>query len=230
MKDQLQRIADSYDKGVDFGRKGIDLYDDLPEYITSHPDYSKVQKLRDEGSLSDSGRNEVMDYLSPSKDMNFVDLGCCLNFMFNGYDKWPSRYYGLDISPKTIQLLKEYASKNKLPIGSFDCASIHKTPYGDSCFDIGACIGILEYFEKEFVTEAIKEFHRIMIPGAKFILDIPNLESPIFKITKLIEGYLGREDKFDMTEKEFNELLQTYFTINKTEDVAGMTQYFLVNK
>ena len=146
MENQLELVAKSYDKGIDFGRRGIDLYKELPEYITNNPDYPIFQKMQMDGILSDSGRQEILDYLSPTLDMKFIDLGCCLNFMFRGYDIWPSIYYGVDISSKTIQLLHEFAAKNNLAIGSLYCGSMHETPYETNFFDIGACIGSLEYF------------------------------------------------------------------------------------
>ena len=100
-------------------------------------------------------------------------------------------------------------------------------PFEENYFDIGACVGILEYFEKDFVEKAIVEAHRIIKPGGKFVLDIPNFDSPLFRITMLIEEYLGRPDKFNMSSLEFDVTLQDYFEIEKMEKVAGMIQYFL---
>lgn len=230
MENQLELIAISYDKGIDFGRKGIDLYEDLPEDITNHPDYPLFKKLKMEGLLSDSGRKEIKDFLSPDTNMKFIDLGCCLNLMFNGYDKWLSIYHGVDISSKTIQLLNEFVTKKNLSIGSLYCGSIHETPFEDNYFDIGACVGILEYFEKDFVEKAIVEAHRIIKPNGKYVLDIPNFDSPVFRITMLIEEYLGRPDKFNMSSQEFDVMLQDYFEIQKREKVGGMIQYFLCCK
>jgi len=228
MEIQLELVSKSYDKAIEFGRRGIDLYEDLPEHITNHPDYPMFQRLRKEGSLSDSGRKEIKDYLSPDTNMKFIDLGCCLNLMFNGYDTWLSTYHGVDISSKTIQLLNEFVTKKELPIGSLYCGSIHETPFEDNHFDIGACVGILEYFEKDFVEEAIIEAHRIIKPYGRFVLDIPNFDSSLFQITMLIEEHLGRPDKFNMSSQEFDAMLQNYFEIEKKEKVAGMIQYFLI--
>jgi SAM-dependent methyltransferase len=230
VKDQLELVAKSYDKAIDLGRKGIDSYNELPEFITNHPDYPLFQKMQMDEILSDSGRQEILDYLSPTKDMCFIDLGCCLNLMFRGYDHWPSMYHGVDISSKTIQLLHEFVAKNKLVIGSLYCGSMHETPYESNFFDIGACIGSLEYFEKDFVEKAIIEAHRILKPCGKFVLDIPHIGSPECRITMIIEEYLGRADKFEMSSQEFEDMLLDYFEIEKTEKVGPMIQYFLKSK
>lgn len=230
MKKQLERVAESYDKGIDLGRKGIDSYDNFPSYITNHPNYPLFEQMRTSKNLSDSARKEIAGYLAPEDGMRFIDLGCCLNLMFAGYKDWPSTYYGVDISSKTIELLREYAAKNQLTVGGLHCCSMHETPYEDSFFDIGACVGSLEYFEKEFVQQAVAEFSRIMKPNGKFVLDIPNIGSPEFEISKLIEEYLGRQDQFDLSSEAFETILDAYFVIDKKEIVGPMIQYFLIAK
>lgn len=54
----------------------------------------------------------IRAYLSPKENMKYVDLGCCLNLMFRGYNEWPSTYYGVDISSETIKLLEEFVAMN----------------------------------------------------------------------------------------------------------------------
>jgi len=151
METQLELIAKSYDRGIVSGRNGFDSYKDFPEHITNDPDYPLFIKARAEGLDSGSGSRDIKKYLLPTSIMKFVDLGCCLNLMFNGYDEWPSLYHGVDISKETIALLDEVVTRKNLSIGSLFCGSVHKTPFNNSSFDIGACIGVLEYFEKNFV-------------------------------------------------------------------------------
>lgn len=227
MDDQLELVAKSYDRAIELGRKGVDLYKQLPEQIRKDPGYPIFEKMMLEGGTSDSARKEIKEYLSPRAGMNFVDLGCCLNLMFGGYDQWPSTYYGVDISSKTIELLREVVAKRNLPIGALHCGSIHETPFADDSFGIGACIGVLEYFEKDFVAKAITEAHRIIRPQGKFVVDVPDMGSPEQQITKRIEEHLGRPDRFDLSTLEFEGMLQSAFLIEKAEKVGPMIQYFL---
>lgn len=230
MKKQLESVAKSYDQGIDLGKKGLDSYENLPSYITDHPYYPLFEKMRTSETLSDSARKEIVEYLDPKAGMRFIDLGCCLNLMFAGYKDWASTYYGVDISTKTIELLQEYAEKNHLAVGDLHCCSMHETPYATSFFDIGECIGSLEYFEKEFVQQAVAEFSRIMKSNGRFVLDIPNIGSPEFEIAKLIEEYLGRQDQFNISIEEFETILDACFIIDKKETVGPMIQYFLIAK
>lgn len=218
MESKLDIIAKSYDKTIEYGRKGIDLYKDLPEYIVNDLDYAKWKAELEYGTFG-SECEKIKDYLLPNVNMKFIDLGCCLNLMFKGYDKWLSTYYGVDISSETIKLLNGFVAKKKLNIGSLYCGSIHETPFDDNSFDIGACIGVLEYFEKDFVEKALIEAHRIIKPNGKFVLDIPNIGSPSCRIMMLIEEYMGRSDKFNMLPKEFEDMLKNYFEIDESSKI-----------
>ena len=229
MDNFLEIVAKSYDITIDLGRKGIDLYSNLPEHLKNNPDYPAFLKARSEGLGSDSSRKEIRDYLSPAANMKFVDLGCCLNLMFSGYDKWPSAYHGVDISSETIKLLCEFSAKNNLNIGALYCGSIHDTPFSDNYFDIGACIGVLEYFERDFIREALAESYRIMKPGGKFVLDIPDNGSEMRQFMMSVEAFMGRPDRFNMFPHEFDTNLTDFFEVEKKEriDAVAMIQYFL---
>ena len=227
MNDQLKAVADSYDRGIDLGRNGIDPYKELPESITASPGYTLFRKMQQAGALSDSGREEIRTFLAPRPGMRFIDLGCCLNLMFRGHDQWESLYHGVDISPKTIELLQRHVQRNHLQVGALVCGSMHDTPFGDDAFDIGACVGSIEYFEREFVHRALKEIARIIKPGGRLVLDIPDVGSPEFGAISVIEDYLGRPEKFNMTIKEFEAELRPCWAIAKKEKVGPMLQYFL---
>ena len=228
MESQLERIAKSYDREIYNGKNGIDpfSYDNPPEHLKNDPSYPLFKKIREEVGAS-SERQEIKDYLLPSANMNFVDLGCCLNFMFKGLDKWPCKYFGVDISSRTIELLEEYSKANGLTKGSFYCNSIHDTSFNDDYFDIAACIGVLEYFEKDFVKEAIEEVSRILKLNGKFVLDIPDMGSKEFDIASKFEEYLGRPDMFNMTSQEFEKMISIFFNIDNKQKVGPMVFYYL---
>lgn len=231
MESQLEKVAKSYDRDIYNGKNGIDSfsYDNPPEHLKNDPNYHLFKKIRDEVGAS-SDRQEIKDYLSPQASMKFIDLGCCLNYMFKGLDKWPCKYYGVDISSQTIELLDQYAKRNGLINGSFYCGSIHDTRFDDDYFDIAACIGVLEYFKKDFVKEAIEETSRIIKQNGKFVLDIPDIGSKEFDIASKFEEYLGRPDLFNMTSEEFEEMISQYFVIDHKQKVGSMVFYYLRKK
>lgn len=229
MAAQLEKVAKSYDKGIELGRKGIDSYGHFPASITNDPDYPLFQKAKAEGLDSDSGHKAVKAYLSPAANMKFIDLGCCLNLMFNGYDAWPSLYHGVDISGETIRLLRDFAVKKNLAIGSLWHGSLHETPFEADSFDIGACIGVFEYFQSGFVEKGLIEARRIMKPNGRFVLDIPDNGNPMRRLMNLLEEHLGRPCQFDMMPQAFDGMLKHYFEVDRTEQVGAvaMIRYFL---
>jgi len=237
MEKHLEVIAKSYDRHfIDYGKKDAPSYDNLPDYITGNPDY--LYRIKEnESDWEEVRRKKLYDFLSPALGMNFIHLGCSLGLRFKGYDKWPSTYYGVDISKETIQFLYEYVAENKLSVGSLYCGSVHETPFAESYFDIGDCIGVLEYYERDFVLKAIQEFHRIMKPNGKFVLDIPNTASPNGQMAMLIEEYMGRPDKFDMLPQEFEDMIKDYFEVvdsdktcaeNRGESYMGHMYYYFL--
>jgi len=217
----MKQIAKSYDRHfIEYGKKDSLGYDNLPDYITSHPEYPAwIAEL--ENGIEGSEPIDVKTYLSPGIGMNFISLGCSLSLVRKGYDKWPSTYHGVDVSRRTIRALRGFVKENNFPIGSLHCGSIHETPFGDSCFDIGECIGVLEYYERDFVLKAIREFHRIMKPNGKFVLDIPNIQSPSGRMAMLIEECMGRPDKFDMQPREFEDMIGDYFEIEDSDRIRA---------
>ncbi|WP_086347585.1 class I SAM-dependent methyltransferase [Candidatus Enterococcus clewellii] len=227
MDKHLEQVGQSYDKAIDYGSKGIDLYQNLPDHIINDPDYLFYQKCESDSSFSDSGRKEIFEFLKPQTGMLFVDLGCCLNLMFRGYDTWPSTYYGVDISNKTIQLLKHFVSSENSTVGALHNGSIHETPFAEAQFDIGACIGVLEYFDRDFVEKALKEMSRIMKPEGRLVIDVPDLGSPECRIAMMIEAHLERPDNYNLSVEEFEKLLHPHFIIERKEKVGPMIQYFL---
>jgi len=221
MAGQLEQIAKSYDRHfIEYGKKDSLGYDNLPDYITNNPEYP-AWKAELENGMEGGEPINVKGYLSPNQGMNFISLGCSLNLIRKGYDKWPSTYHGVDISRRTIRALKRSVKEKKLPVGSLHCGSIHETPYADSYFDIGECVGVLEYYEKDFVRQAIREFHRILKPGGKFVLDIPNVGSPSGRMAMLIEECMGRPDRFDLSPQEFEGLIQAYFVIEDSDRIRA---------
>ncbi|GGH20543.1 hypothetical protein GCM10008013_17980 [Paenibacillus segetis] len=46
----------------------------------------------------------------------------------------------------------------------------------------------------------------------------------------MIRDYLDRTDKFSMTNREFEMMLNPYFEIEKKDDLGGMIEYFMICK
>ncbi len=52
----LELLAESYDRAIDLGRRGIDSYKELPAYITNDPNYPLFLKMQKDGTSYHSRR------------------------------------------------------------------------------------------------------------------------------------------------------------------------------
>ncbi len=143
----LQSIAVSFDRTIQSGREGVNPYCTLPEAITNHPAYP--QYLKNQSARNqDSGRKEIVEFLAPQRGMKFVDLGCCLNLIDNGYALWPSKYYGVDISSEVMRELDAFLKRNGLEVGGLYHCGIHQVPVSENFFDIWCVYWFLGIFSQ----------------------------------------------------------------------------------
>ena len=218
----LEKISNSYDNAID---SEINQYENLPAEIINHPNYKTYKKCCESSDKNNSANPKIIEFLKPLKGMKFIDLGCSANLINYDLYNWASEYYGVDVSRNTIKLLKNFAKDNNLKVGGLYCCAIHEMPFSDIFFDIGACIGILEYFQSKYVINALTEISRILKPGAKLVLDIPNWNHPASSVMAKIEEYMGRPDLFDMSVDDFENLLKSAFGIIKKTESMMITYY-----
>lgn len=224
MDSKVKIVAESFDRTLKMSHQGINQYMKLPAYITSSPMYVKYQMIRND-SETDSGNPQIYEFLKPSSEMKFVDLGCCLNLINRGYDKWESLYYGVDISKEVMRDLNMFIQSRGITVGGLVLCDMENTPFEESSFDIGTCIGSLEYYSQKKIESIICEFYRIIKPNGRIVIDIPNSFSEEGYISRLVEEYLGRKDDFDMSEVEFEKLIEKYFFIRGKEKIDTVVYY-----
>lgn len=68
--------------------------------------------------------------------MKFLDVGSCANLITKELYKWPSEYYGIDISPKLIEATKNFVKKNSIKIGGLYEEEVSNMHFEDNFFDI----------------------------------------------------------------------------------------------
>jgi ubiquinone/menaquinone biosynthesis C-methylase UbiE len=227
--DHLQELKKAYDQTVDDFRAGVDSMDKVPEAFRKSEAVQQVLNSAEGGGSSADPAYKA--FLNPQPGMKFLDVGSCANLFNYALDKWPSEYYGIDISPKLIEAMQNVAKDRNISIGGLFVADVAAMPFEDAFFDIAAVIGVLEYFDLEYITRALKELHRVLKPGAKMVVDMPNLPHPASEVMIQLEKYQGRTYAEHIpTQEEFIKVLEPLFTINKLDDSRGMTAYFVTRK
>ena len=222
MEEQLEKIRKTYDLTVEQFRKGIDPMESVPDDIRNTDFFQSMDSVTDINSAA----ADIREYLSPETGMKFLDAGCSANLANYNLGEWPSVYYGVDISEDLIKAMKSYSEQNKIPIGGLYIADISGMPFEDGFFDIAAIIGVLEYCTIEYISQALGELHRVLKPGAKAVIDIPNPVHPHSADMQKLETYLGRPN-FLHQRSDFEKLLKSYFKIDDTDDSQVMIKYFI---
>ena len=222
MDNQLEKIRRAYDLTVEQFRKGIDPLESVPDDIRNTDFFQSMSSV----SNMNSAAADVREYLSPETGMKFLDAGCSANLANYSLGKWPSTYYGVDISPALIAAMKGYAEINNISIGGLYIADISSLPFENSFFDIAAVIGVFEYCTLEYIAQALHELHRVLKSRAKAVIDIPNSNHPHTADMQELETYLGRPI-FIHLRLDFEKVLESTFHIDKTDDSQVMIKYFV---
>jgi SAM-dependent methyltransferase len=227
-KDQVEKIRLAYDLTVKQYRQGIDPLNEVPEDFKNSPDFKALMKEADP-LCTGSNAPEIKEYLKPEKGMRFLDAGCGANLAVHEFYKWPSIFYGVDISSALISEMKIFVKKQGLQIGGLHVAEVISLPFEDSFFDIAMLIGVLEYYSLEYVKKAMEEMNRVLKPSAKMAVDIANTNHPHVDIMFRLESYLKRPH-IPKSREDFEKVLKPLFLIDRVDDSKVMLKYFVRNR
>jgi ubiquinone/menaquinone biosynthesis C-methylase UbiE len=222
MDDQLENIRRAYDLTVEQFRKGIDPLESVPDNIRNTDFFQSIDSITNINSAA----TDIREYLSPEKGMKFLDTGCSANLAKYNLGEWPSTYYGVDISPALIEAMKRFVKEANISVGGLYVADISSLPFENDFFDIAAVIGVLEYCTLEYIETSLQELHRVLKPGAKAVIDIPNSTHPHATDMQRLETYLGRRN-FLHSRSDFEKLVIPLFRINNADDSRVMIKYFV---
>lgn len=120
-------------------------------------------------------RHVIRDYFPHDKEANILDLGCGHGALLyychlEGY----SRVVGVDRSPQQVAKAAELGIQG---VQQGDLLStLHVLP--DASRDVVIAFDVIEHFSKEELLPLIDEVRRVLRPGGRWIIHVPNGESP----------------------------------------------------
>jgi len=228
MRDQLQQVSNAYDLTVKQHREMIDPLANVPDEFRRSKEFRDFQQ---EAGPEVTGSNvpENKQFLDPKSGMKFLDAGCCANLANYRFDKWPSEYYGVDISPALVNAMKGFVTHDGISVGDLKVAELTDLPFGDDFFDIASVIGVLQYVDLNYCESALQELNRVLKNGSRMVVDIPNLGHAHVHTMFKLEEYLGRPN-IPKSRKEFEGILTPLFTIVKMDDSRVVLKYFVQTK
>ena len=190
MDRQLDRIRKAYDLTASEHGKGLDPLAKVPTEFRNSREFRAFQKAQKHSP--GSGDPAIREYLGPERGMRFLDTGCSANLSNYRLDRWASTYDGVDISPALIEAMNGFVAARRISIGGLWVAHLAELPFDDSFFDIAAAIGVYEYSALEYIETALAELRRVIKPGGRAVVDVPNLQHPLADTMFRLEVYLGR--------------------------------------
>jgi len=226
-KNQLNRIQKAYDATVTDYHKGIDPWAGVPQGFLDSPEFKAFERDADP-ALTGSAAPDIQEFLDPQPGEKLLDAGCCANLATRDFADWPSLYYGIDISPELIGAMQAYADRHDLRIGNLAVAEMTDIPFPNDYFDILMAIGVFEYVDLDYSALSLKELNRVLKPGGKMVVDIPNLDHPLVNVMFTLEDYLGRPHIIK-SHQDFEGTLTQFFKIEKINSVFSMRKYFVTS-
>lgn len=225
VNEALERIRRAYDLTVEQYEKGEDPLAKVPDDFKNSPEFKEFINAP---AGCNSADPRIEQYLSPSAGMRFLDAGCSANLANYRLDKWPSLYYGADISPSLIQAMRAFAERNRIRVGALEVADLSALPFDNDFFDIACVIGVFEYMPLGYIGRALHELSRVLEPKARVVMDIPNPAHPHYPLMLKLEEYLARPH-VPCSRERFEETLEKHFTIERAADERVMITYFVKN-
>lgn len=121
----------------------------------------------------------VKDMVKEKTSVAILECGCGPGGILGEIHSSGQLLVGVDINFSYLAK----AQKDCNAKGTLLQADIERLPFHDNSFDIAYCVGVLSYLEED--RNAIKEICRVMKPGGKVIVSVPNL----FTFNKIFDPY-----------------------------------------
>jgi SAM-dependent methyltransferase len=122
--------------------------------------------------LASCHRDEVVPYIlrHVKRQGPILEAGCGLGRFIVFMERRGFRdVRGIDISPDAVAIVNSIA-----PTLNVTCGDVSNLPLDDSSIRGIVSLGVVEHFE-EGPRAALREFHRVMMPGATAIITVPYL-------------------------------------------------------
>jgi len=147
---------------------------------------------REELPYCTAGASQVREFLAPSAGQRLLDVGCGADLIVHRLDRWPLVFHGVDLCEDLLVETRRFASRNRVSLGGLTLAHAAALPYRDGAFDLLVCIGVLEYGPLAYARQALEEMARVLRPGGRAVVDLPNASHPRIDAVREIEAARGR--------------------------------------
>jgi 2-polyprenyl-3-methyl-5-hydroxy-6-metoxy-1,4-benzoquinol methylase len=138
-----------------------------------------------------------------------IDLGCGEGVLVKDYRAKGYDIIGMDLNYESEHIIR---------------SSILATGYPDASFDVVLCMDVIEHLTFADQERALTEMARLLKPGGKLLLTVPNLSHLASRLSFLVTGRLLRTSTIDRHPgdrpmHEYSNLLRKDFRIAALEGI-----------
>ena len=146
---------------------------------------------------------------SCAKDEVIYDMGCGEGILVDKYRNKGYSITGMDLNYSSDSVLQRSFLNSELP---------------DNSVDVLLCLDVIEHLVYSDQEMAIEEFARVLKPGGRALITVPNLAHLASRITFLFVGKLTRTSSVDRhpgdrPAMEYIDLFQKDFSIHRRKGV-----------
>lgn len=107
-------------------------------------------------------------------------------------------------------------------------ADLNQLPFEDAAFDVVLALDVIEHLQFSEQSRAIQEIERILVPGGRFLVTVPNLAHFSSRLAFLLTGRLLRTSKIDRHpgDRPFQEYRQLFGATFQIERIRGLFPTF----
>ena len=157
---------------------------------------------------------------SPNSDI--LDYGCGIGSSLKKVIEFnPKKITGIDISDISIEKAKKTIKTDNSNVELF-VDNCENTKFNDDTFDIIYGTGILHHLNIEI---CLKEIHRILKPGGKFLFIEPLGTNPLINFYRKLTPKSRSKDEHPLVGKDFN-LIEDQFVKSKVKYYGFLTLIF----
>lgn len=175
----------------------VDYYNE----IATNYDHSRFENTY--GEFIDQQERRILNKLHINPK-HTLDLPCGTGRLLNYAD------YGCDASEKMLECAKaRWADKQLI------CGDARNLPYEDASFDTIITMHMLMHLDAETIEAVMKEVHRVLRPGGRWIMDVPSLKRR--KLTsRKEEGWHGSSAK---SVNDIQQLVSQHYEITSSHGI-----------
>lgn len=153
--------------------------------------------LRNEPDIAFRNRvHFIVKELKVEPTDKILEVGCGRGFILNILSAlFTAEFHGIDIAKDHLAIARKQLKNRNVKL---KYASVYELPYPDNSFDKIVSTEVLEHLEHE--DKALGEIRRVLKPGGKLIVTVPNKKYPFLwdPINKTLETVFGTHVKKGM--------------------------------